>query len=98
MEGVPECKVRFPVADFTLATLSSLHELSGEAHAEGSKGKNRQQDFDPLLSTISTHLDVWLPSVIFRTWTAGSISRALVVEVGDVELQVTPRLRCTFTL
>ena len=86
------------MAHFTLATLSSLHELSGEAHAERSKGKNCQQDFDSSLSTISTHLDVWLSSVIFCTWTAGSISRALVMEVGDVELQVTPRLRCTFTL
>jgi len=90
---MPECKVRFPVADFALTTLSDLHELSDGAQTQGSEGMKHQRGDDPLLSTISTHLDVWLPSVIFRTWTVGSMSRALMmVEVGDIKAQVTLKL------
>jgi hypothetical protein len=89
VDGMPECRVRFPVAEFTAATLSRLHELSSAEInvAEGSKGKRHQRNDSPGPG-IPAHLDVWLPSTIFRTWTVGGMSRELMMGDGDLDLKV----------
>jgi len=102
VEGVPECKVRFPVTDFVAATLSRLHEpLHVENdHAGCSKGKERQQDISPS-GDIPAHVNVWLPSAIFRTWTVGGMSAALMMEVGDDDQMVSLdsiSFTCTWSL
>jgi len=97
VEGVPECKVRFPVTAFVAATLSRLHEPlhTENDHAGCSKGKERQRDISPS-GNIPAHVDVWLPSAIFRTWTAGGMSAALMMEAGDDDQMAAANLiRCT---
>ena len=83
VDGIPECKVRFPATELAVATLSGLHELSGfkTNHTEGSKGKRRQRDSSP--GDASAHVDVWLPSTIFRTWIVGGMSGTLMMGRGE---------------
>jgi hypothetical protein len=85
VDGIPECKVRFPATELAVATLSGLHELAEckTNLAEDSKGKKRQRDSSAVADS-SPHVDVWLPSAIFRTWTVGEMSRALIMDRDDV--------------
>src|SRR5882762_4053266 len=87
--GTPECKVQFPTAELATMTLSNLHEIKAH-NKESSKGKRCQQDDDSPYSAIPTHMDVWLPSAIFRTWTTGRMSRVLMVDEGDGVGKVRP--------
>jgi hypothetical protein len=79
---MPECKVRFPTADFVAETMSSLHELLQTTdQAVDAKGKKRQRDGSP---DIPTYIDVWLPSTIFRTWTTRGMSNALMMGADTI--------------
>ena len=90
------------MANFAAATLSRLHEpLHAENdHAGCSKGKERQWDIGPS-TDMPAHVDVWLPSVIFRTWTVGGMSAVLMMEEGDDDRMVSLdcfSLTCTWSL
>jgi hypothetical protein len=74
LSGIPECKVRFPTAKLAAATLSSLQELQQPVT------KKPRRDETPS-ATPSDHLDVWIPSTVFRTWVTGEMSAGLLM--GD---------------
>jgi hypothetical protein len=76
--GIPECKVRFPTAKLAAATLSSLQELQQPISGGSSDTKKPLRDETPL-ATLSDHLEVWIPSNIFRTWVTGEMSDALLM-------------------
>ena len=88
--GIPEVKVRFPVAALIASTLSALSERIANGTEVDPKGKKHARD--EMASLFPDVLDVWVPATVFRTWILGPMSSALLMDESEAggEHKVSP--------
>jgi hypothetical protein len=77
------------VVELAAATLSCLHKSECKpGQASNTKSKKCQRD-DGTSATLGSHVDVWLPLVMYGLWTTGAMSDALVMEQDSVHVNVS---------